>query len=311
MSRAVLGLAFVLTLALIVVGWWASPPEPVRVLRRHWSPLARVERDPAPELGARVERWRMITASGDTVRGLWRAAGTGAPRPWTAVLLGGLVTGDRAALLIPDDTPVHVLAVDWPWAGSRRLPPLEILIRLGAIQHAALRSPAALALGVEAVAGQPEVEPSRVLVLGASLGVPPAIAALRLTHVPRALVLLDGGADIAAMLDAALRGAGWPEVPAHAVAALAFRLVRPLEPSLHAGAAAGLRVLILNSENDRLVPRPSAERLRAILPGAEMRWRPGDHVDPGHRNRLAATAHEVEAWLADAAREAGRVAPGR
>jgi hypothetical protein len=95
------------------------------------------------------------------------------------------------------------------------------------------------------------------------------------------------------------------------VAALAFRLVRPLEPALHAEAVAGLHGLKLDSRNDRLVPRSSAERLRAILPGAEVRWPPGDHLNSGHGDQIAATAREVEAWLAGATWEDNPAAPMR
>lgn len=223
-------------LLLLVVGWWALPPDPVAVLQRHWSPLARVERVVAPEVGAPIERWRMITAAGDTVTGLWRAAPPGTPRPWTIVMLGGLQTGDRAVLLLPSQTAAHALAVDWPWSGRRTLSAWEIAERLAAIQDAVLRSPAVLAVGVEAVTRQSEVDPSRVAVLGASLGVPPAVAALRLPPAPHALVLIDGAADLEVLLRAALIRERVPGALAAPLAALGFRLIRPLEPSLHAGA---------------------------------------------------------------------------
>src|SRR5437867_11711045 len=103
--------------------------DPGPVLERHHSPLARVWRSAAPGLGARVERWRLVTARGDTVRALWRSAPPGVPDPWTAVMLGGFQTGERAALLLPEGAPFHVLAVDWPLRGPRTLTPAEFAWR--------------------------------------------------------------------------------------------------------------------------------------------------------------------------------------
>jgi hypothetical protein len=293
----VVALAAVAAVTLAVALWWARPPDPVRVLRDHWSPLARVERVPAPGLGAGVERWRLISATGDTATGLWRTAARGTARPWTVVMLGGLDTGERAALLLPPGLPVHALAMDWPWSGPRKLPPLAFLLRLGAIRDAVLRSPAVLALGVEAVARARGTDSTRVVLLGASLGVPPAVAALRLTRTPSALVLIDGAADLETLLRIGLRREGYPRWLSGPAAVLAYRLIRPLEPSLHAEVAGGRRVLLVNARHDEFLPRASIERLHATLPEAEVRWRSGAHIRPGRASAIAELAFEIEEWL--------------
>ncbi len=296
-ARVALFAAGALVLAVAAAAWWFFPPDPVVELRRHFSPLARVVRVPAPELGPRVERWRLITAAGDTATALWRPAPAGAARPWTAVMLGGLRTGDRAALLLPPDAPVAALAVDWPWRESRTLTPWQVAMRLGAIRAALLRTPGVLALGTEAVARQPEVDSTRVVLLGASLGVPPALAALRLTRVPDALVLIDGAADLRALLAAGLERERWPAWLAAPAAAIAFRLLRPLEPALHGAVAARLPVLVINSERDALLPGAAIRRLHASLPRAETRWRRGGHLHPRRGDVIASLVQEVVPWL--------------
>jgi hypothetical protein len=299
LRRVMFRILFVL-IALVVGAvslWWIFPPDPVSVLRGHHSPLAAVERRPLATLGPRVERWRLVTSDGDTVSGLWRRAGAGVAAPWTVVLLGGLVTGDRAALLLPADLPVNVLAMDWPWKGPRKMPALEIVRRLPEIRTAVLRSPSVLALGVDAVARQPEVDRSRVLALGASLGVPPTVAALRLTAAPRALVLIDGGGDLEGMCRAGLERERVPRWLAVPIAALAARLVHPLEPSLHGEVGTRRRVLLLNSRHDQRIPAASIERLHRTFPQAETRWSAETHLNPRDLGRIAGTAHEVTRWL--------------
>jgi fermentation-respiration switch protein FrsA (DUF1100 family) len=282
---------------LILAAWWLLPDDPRVALRVRYHTLADIQRTPAPDLGDRVERWRLLTAGGDTVRAIWRGASVEARSTWTVVMLGGLETGDRAALLLAPDLPVNVLAVDWPWTPRRRMPASEFLLRIGAIRNAALRSPAVLAQGVEAAVCQPEVDSSRVVLLGVSLGVPTAVAALRLTRAPDALILLDGGADLRVLIEAGLRREGVHRALVPIASRIAARLIRPLEPSLHRGVDAGIRVLMINGRNDEFVPPASAELLHRTFPAGEVRWRDDAHVRPSRLDRIAALALEALAWL--------------
>lgn len=250
-----------------------------------------------PGLGARVQRWVIISARGDSVFGLWRPAPAKVAHPWTAVLLGGFYTGDRAALLVPDDTLFNTLAVNWPWRGKRRLTPAEFALKLPAIQRAVQRTPAVLALGVEAAAQSRGVDASRIVLVGASLGVPPALAALRLTSVPAAVVLVDGGADLEMMIRAGLERERWVSGAAALSAAGAMNWLWPLEPMLNAPAAARLPVLLMNSTDDDRVPRAAVSKLQASLPHATIRWRSGPHLRPSQKDVFARLTREVDAWL--------------
>ena len=289
---------------------WAGPRDPGPTLARHYAPLARVDRWAAPSLGKRVERWRMISTRGDTVHGLWRPAPARTARPWTAVLMGGFHTGDRAALLLPDDSLFNALAVNWPWNGPRRLSPAEFAMRLPAIERAIMRSPATLALGVEAVSRARGVDASRIVIVGASLGAPPALAALRFTSAPDAVVLVDGGADLELMIRAGLEREGWMSGPAAVSAAGAYQWIWPLEPTLNASRAARLPVLLMNSANDDRVPRESVTRLHACLPHATVRWRNNPHLRPNQLDVIARLSREVEAWLRAVDRGRSGVAAG-
>jgi predicted alpha/beta hydrolase family esterase len=275
-------------------------------LRAYQAALEGLTREPKPDLGPRVERWTMVDARGETFTALWRAArpeqapGEQEPgRPWTVVLLGGFYSGDRAALLLPD-LRTYVLAVDWPWDGERRLKVGQFVRAMPAIRRTLMRSPAALALGVEAVARQPEVDSGRIALVGASLGVPSTVATLALTPAPTAGVLLYGGADIRAWMHHEVnRRRLAPRGTASAVASFVFQFVRPLEPSLHQGAAPR-RMLIVNSHEDQCVPRPVAEALHRTFPDAEVRWKTGVHLVNTAGAMLDGVSAEVEDWLRSA-----------
>ncbi len=283
-------LATLLVLILEVSG------DPVRGLERRARPVITVLRDDAPDLGPRVERWRIVLAGGDTVRALWRRAPDHVMRPWTVVLMGGLHTGDRAALVLPDDTPANALAVDWPWRGPRKMSVMRFVFSLPAIREALLCSPAAMASGLEAVARSGEVDTSRIVALGASMGAPVALAALRVSNDARALVLIDGGAG----LDVLLRAEAARYLPAWVAAwagPLAAWLVRPLEPALHAPVARTLPTLLINARADERLPPGVIERLHAALPNAEVRWRESQHIRPDRSEMIREMTAGIVSWL--------------
>jgi hypothetical protein len=91
------------------------------------------------------------------------------------------------------------------------------------------------------------VDPSRIALIGASLGVPSTVSALELTQAPAACALVYGGADIEAWMSHELPRHIWPKALAPVLASVFFDFVRPLEPSLHSEAAVKARFLILNA----------------------------------------------------------------
>jgi pimeloyl-ACP methyl ester carboxylesterase len=129
--------------------------------------------------------------------------------------------------------------------------------------------------------------------------VPPAVSALRLTRRPAALVLLHGAADLRELLRHGLVREGLPRLLAAPLSALGARLIHPLEPALHAVAAADTRpVLVINATADPLLPDACVERLHQLFPTADVRWRSALHGVPEQRTAAAEAAHEVEDWLA-------------
>jgi hypothetical protein len=300
-------LAAFLVVASVLVWWRAFPPDAVDVLRTYRSSLAQVTREEMPDLGPRVERWSLVDERGEHFTGLWRAAvpptsdsgrsSNPVDRPWTVVLLGGFYAGDQATLLLPETLGVHMLAVDWPWHGPRRLNTSQFVRLLPDIHQMLMQSPAVLALGVDAVSRQPEVDASRIALIGASLGVPSTVAALELTNAPAACALVYGGADIEAWMSHELPRHIWPKALAPLLASIFFDFVRPLEPSLHREAAVRARFLILNARDDQFVPTEVTEALRRALPHATVRWKDGRHISSRRNAQLDGIAAEVEAWL--------------
>jgi len=298
-----IGLLFLLLLA-AGAWWWTHPPDPIAELRARAHTLQRIDRVPVPGLGRGVERWTLI-AAGDTVTALWKpGVHDAAVAPWVVVALGGIGTDDRAALLVPDRLPIDVLAVSWPWKGPRDMETLEFLASVPDLREAMLQTPAAIALGVAAARrARPH---ARVALVGASLGVPPTVAALPLTRVD-ALVLLDGAADLGRLMrsetERALGGGTVARLIAAPAGALGARLVAPLEPARHGIAAVPPRppVLLVDAEQERLYPPECVTRLHAAFPGATVVTHPGGHIRPQDRFTMIAIVSKVRPWLMDLA----------
>jgi hypothetical protein len=277
--------------------WWTHPGDPTRELRTRHRPLVTLERAHAPELGPGLERWSMIAADSDTVTGLWRAGAQANPS-WVVVLLGGIGTDDRSALLVPDTLPIGVLAVSWPWKGPRQMNPHEFLLRVPAIRGALLETPAAIARGVEAA--RRACPDSRVALIGASLGVPPTVAALPLANVD-ALVLVDGAADLRRLLRSEVGTELGRGMAARALAPIAAslgaRLLSPLEPAHHGSFARALPVLFVDAEEEERYPPECVTRLHATFPHAAHARHPGKHIRPEDKSQVAAVIVAVATWL--------------
>jgi hypothetical protein len=290
-----------LLLLLLLAGalaWWLTRPgDAVVELRAHHGPLVSLEREAVAGLGAGLERWALIGEGRDTVSALWRRGAHPEPE-WVVVLLGGIGTDDRAALLVPAELPVGVLAVSWPWKGSRRMSQVEFLARTHELRAALLETPGAIARGVEAARrAHPR---SRVALIGASLGVPPTVAALALAK-PDALVLVDGAADLARLLRSEVRrqlgqnaAAGLAAGPA---AALGGRLLSSLEPSRFGAQGRDVPVLLVDAAEEERYPRACVERLHATFPHATRATHPGHHIRPENEAQVASVIGQAVAWL--------------
>jgi hypothetical protein len=200
---------------------------------------------------------------------------------------------------MPDALPVGVLAMSWPWRGPRSMSRLGFLARVPAIRRTMLDAPATLACGVAAL--RRAMPGSRIALLGASLGAPPAIAAVREAR-PDALVLVDAAADLPALLAVETRrllGGGAPARLAAAPAgAIAGALVAALEPERHAGAARALPILVLDAAEEERYPRPCVGRLHAAFPHATLARHEGAHIRPEDREQIRAIVRVASVWLA-------------
>lgn len=264
---------------------WAAPrPDAAWFLERRGN-LSAIEVEPEQlEAGGFVSQ--NVRLGADTglhveLRVLRPVGGTG-PLP-LVVLMGGHRTGRDAVRLLGSPRGIVVAALNYPYDGPER--PRGVWQSLKVVRPArrALRDmPAAVLLATEWLVQQAWVDPARVEVAGVSLGVPFAAVAGAIEPRFRRVWLIQGGADIEALLTHNLSRRLDNEAVRRVAGRVLHRLARAsmLEPEYWAPRIAPRPVVIVAAREDQRLPVEFVERLDAAIHGPkEMIWIEGDHVD--------------------------------
>lgn len=228
------------------------------------------------------------------------------------VVLGGHERGKGAAALIGDTRGVIFASMEYPFDGDHRAKGLAVLAQVPAIRRALFDTPPAVSLALDYLLTRPDVDPTRVELMGASFGSPFAtIAAARDRRVTR-LWLAHGGGDTYAMISRGLEK-DIPFTPARVpVAMLANVLANGprFTPEKWIDRVAPRPVVMLNATEDEKIPRASVDLLyAAALEPKELVWLPGRHMQgnrPEVLERLVeAVMERAGVGAAGAATEAG------
>jgi fermentation-respiration switch protein FrsA (DUF1100 family) len=245
-------------------------------------PLRLVRQEPArADSLEEVHDLLFLSPSGDSVGAtlrrptVARRKGGGLPG---IVLLAGRETGRQAAAVVPGPIEALILAVEYPEVIPESARPGEMLRRLPGIRRSAYRVPGLLRGVAHFLASQPEIDPSRIALVGVSFGVPFAAAAA-IDPIFCCVALHHGGADLALLFRSNL---AIPNPVVRRVAsAFAARYFRQLEPERYVGEVAPRPLLLINGLHDEMVPRRSALRLgESAGPPVRQIWLPHDHLMP-------------------------------
>jgi len=295
----------VLTLVLLAGAAACARPAPDLV------PLQLIERELVEELpGERLFSLLFHDPDGRELTAYLRepSAGAGdasAPHPGI-VLVAGRYAGRQAAAVIPGPLEQMVLAIEYPADIPERISAAAWIRGLPAFVRAAHRMPGILSGAGHFLAALPEVDATRMTLVGVSFGVPFAAAAGR-DRVFTGVALHFGGADIGSMLRANLPISN--SVLRSGFAAFGAWIFRDLEPAKHVGAISPTPLLLINGSEDEQIPRSSALLLaeRATPPVRQI-WLHHGHLSSTDQGLLRELADSTFRHFEFGVRRAGETA---
>lgn len=289
-----------LVLSLAIVVWLAAEPDyhAGDFLARRGS-LARCELEPERvETGGFVSQNVRLTADTGLQVELRVLRPAGAERRPLAVLLGGHRTGREAVQLLGSPGNLAIAALNYPYAGPDRPRGWRQILSAVLPARQALRdTPSAVLLAADWLLQQSWVDPSRVEVVGVSLGVPFAVVAAALEPRFNRLWCIHGGAGLREWTDHNLARRvpnGWWR---NLLARVIHRAARGslFEPENWIARVAPRPVVVIGARDDRRLPERLVERLHAAAAEPrELLWTEGDHVDrqPGSVRELVSLVLE-------------------
>ncbi|MFQ5600926.1 MAG: alpha/beta hydrolase [Candidatus Krumholzibacteriia bacterium] len=214
------------------------------------------------------------------------------------VILGGLDTGRRAVQLLAPELPYAVAALDYAYTGPRKMRLGAFLVHAPGIHRDLQRTGVALRDLVRYVAARPEVDASRVYIIGASLGVPLSCA-VAAAQPPAGLAVLFGFADHKTLLEHRLRPYVGSAAVRHRLATWGALLTAGFEVTHSLPKLCGTPVLVVSSPEDLDLPPSSVEavwestcepRRRIDVGGGHIRA----HRDDAILEQVTAAVHS---WL--------------
>jgi hypothetical protein len=283
-ARFVLVVGALKLVALVAIAaWLLRDPTPTFDARR--SAFARAEVGPVTSDGITSEQdVRIVATSGLSFEVAIRrpaAAESVVVRRQLLVVLGGHERGKGAAQLIGDTRGAIFAAIEYPFDGNHRVNGLAVLGEVPAIRRALYDTPPAVSLALDYLLARPDVDSTRVELVGASFGAPFAtIAAARDRRVSR-LWLAHGGGDTYALIARGLERE-IANAPLRAGVAHLGNLLASgprFTPERWVGQVAPRPLVMLNAEEDEKIPRRSVDVLYAAAgEPKELVWLPGKHM---------------------------------
>jgi len=279
---------------------------PARLQARKGRLVATEVRRLGEDAVASIDAVTLRSSTGLTVQARVRVPRAASPPYAGVVVLGGVKRGSRIVTtpgLDPIARSAVLLAPDYPLKPSenpwRSLEALTLIVRL---RPAAFDTIAATLLLLDYLEARGDVARDRMFLIGGSLGAVAVTVAGGVDPRPAAVVALYGGAGLGSLVTHTLehpaQGVHYAHWQAAALGHGLAWLLAPLDPARYAPRIAPRPFIMINGENDSLVPRANVLALYAAAGRPkELTWVPGEHVQPSETKLLDTLCGIVSARL--------------
>ena len=282
LKYSVLVVVMLITLSLTWLRWESSQPRDVWFSERHGRIESVATEESITQYGQLAESVRLISDSGLQVSfRIIRDVETDALLP-VLVILGGHRTGSDAVELFGDVGHRAIVGVDYPYDGPDKVKGVIPIARtIPLARQAFLDTVPAVSLLLDWLVEQAWVDKKRIILVGASLGVP--FAATAAARDPRitALMLVHGAADNRLWFEVEVARRIDTELLHYPLATILYWLAYGpvLDTSKHVATISPRPVLIIGARDDERTPAGQAEILfDAALDPKRLRRTDGQHI---------------------------------
>lgn len=276
-----------ITLSLIWLRWESSRPRDDWFSERHGQIETVATEESITKNGQLAESVRLISDSGLQVSfRTIRDVETDAPLP-VLMILGGHRTGRDAVDLFGNVGRYSIVGVDYPYDGPDRVRGVIPIARtIPMARQAFLDTVPAVSLILDWLVEQAWVDEKRIILVGASLGVPFAATAAGRDRRITALMLVHGAADNRLWLEVQVARRINTKLLHYPLATILYWLAYGpvLDTSKHVAAVSPRPVLIIGARDDERTPAGQAELLfDAARDPKRLRFTDGQHIQPNRK----------------------------
>lgn len=270
--------------------WESSQPRDAWFAERHGQIESVESDDTTNELGQLVESVRLVSGSGLAVSiRVVRAAETDAALP-VLLILGGHRTGSKVVELFSNVQSRSVVGIDYPYDGPDKVKGIMPIARtIPLARQAFLDTVPAVSLVLDWLVQQPWVDANRIILVGASLGVPFAATIAARDQRIGSLILIHGAADNRLWLEMQVARRTDAKFLHYPLSVLLYWLAYgPLHNTPENVASVAPRpVLIVGARQDERTPAGQEVLLYdAAKEPRRLRYTDGQHVQPDREDIL-------------------------
>lgn len=279
------------TLLLTWLRWESSRPRDEWFSERHGQIESVAAEEPITKHGQISQSVLLISDSGLKVSfRVMRSSETDTHLP-VLIVLGGHRTGSDAVELFGDVGNRSIVGVDYPYDGPDSVKgAIPIARTIPLVRQAFLDTTPAVSLILDWLVKQSWVDTEKIIIVGASLGVPfAAIAASRESRIS-ALMLVHGAADNRLWLQTQVARRIETEILHYPLSTILYWLAYGpvFDTSKHIAAVSPRPVLIVGARDDERTPAGQAELLfDSARDPKRLRFTDGQHIQPDRQEIVA------------------------
>jgi len=280
-SRLILTAAIIIVVLLFFLLWQYYSKDHVKEFISEKGTLANVSTRQASDDSLREKVWLTLKSTTGLVVecGMLLPHSSGKPLP-AIILLGGKATGKYAIDYVPELGDVIVVAVDYPYEPQESYTITEFIGDVPAIRSALMAMVPSVMLLTDYLVQRPDVDSTRIVVLGYSFGAPFVPCILATDRRPAVAAMVFGGGEMYSLIEYNVRRYEG-SVASKFVGLLGGFLLWPLEPLRYADKISPVPLVMINGTDDEMIPRKNVEAVfeKAMEP-KKLIWLRSGHVRP-------------------------------